>query len=133
MQGYKHDGTTRTPNSTWITSISENSDWISANDPCALEIGSGWRLPTYTEWYNVDNIGGWTNWNGPWNSALKMHAAGELMSSNGSLNDRGVHGRYLSSSQYYDLNGWNLHFHSSTCVMDNWYKANGLSARCLRD
>jgi len=29
-QGYKHDGTTRTPNTTWISSISESSDWTAA-------------------------------------------------------------------------------------------------------
>jgi hypothetical protein len=44
-QGYKHDGTSRTPNTTWISSISEISDWIAANDPCTIELGIGWRLP----------------------------------------------------------------------------------------
>jgi hypothetical protein len=53
-QGYKHDGTTRTPNTAWITNISESSDWTSMNDPCVLELGNGWRIPTYTEWTNVD-------------------------------------------------------------------------------
>jgi len=76
MQGYKHDGTTRTPNTTWINSIDENSHWLTANDPCALLLGSGWRLPTYTEWNNVYASGGWTNWNDPWNSALKMMQPG---------------------------------------------------------
>ena len=71
------------------TSINENSDWLAANDPCALELGSGWRLPTSTEWTNVDASGGWTDWNGPWNSALKMHAAGYLLVSDGSLDYRG--------------------------------------------
>jgi hypothetical protein len=77
-QGYKHDGTTRTPNSTWITPINEKLDWQVANDPCAIEFGSGWRIPTQTEWTNVDASGSWTNKNGPWNSALKLHAAGFL-------------------------------------------------------
>jgi len=74
-QGYKHDGSTLTPSWT-ITSIDESSDWTLLNDPCALELGAGWRIPTLTEWCNVDNSGGWTNWNGPWSSNLKMHAAG---------------------------------------------------------
>jgi hypothetical protein len=74
-QGYKHDGTTRTPNSAWITSINENLDWITANDPCALELGSAWRIPTYTEWNNVDANGSWTDLNDAWNSGLKLHAA----------------------------------------------------------
>ncbi|MBW1839900.1 MAG: hypothetical protein JRI49_08180, partial [Deltaproteobacteria bacterium] len=43
-QGYKHDGTTLTPSWT-ITSIDENLDWESAHDPCALELGTGWRIP----------------------------------------------------------------------------------------
>ncbi|MEI6436612.1 MAG: hypothetical protein WCP32_17430, partial [Bacteroidota bacterium] len=59
-QGFKHDGVTRTPNTAWISGINESSDWISANDPCNIELGSSWHLPTYNEWYNVDNTGGWT-------------------------------------------------------------------------
>ncbi|MEI7981839.1 MAG: FISUMP domain-containing protein, partial [Bacteroidota bacterium] len=71
-QGYKHDGTTRTPNTTWITSINEDFEWQSVNDPCFIEFGGGWRIATKTEWVNVDAIGNWTNWDGPWNSGLKM-------------------------------------------------------------
>jgi hypothetical protein len=59
-QGFKHDG--NNPNSlinTWITSINENSGWLSVNDPCSISLGKGWRLPTQTEWENVDlNEGG---------------------------------------------------------------------------
>ena len=95
MQGYKHDGITRTPNSAWIYPISENSDLIPANDPCALELGNGWRIPINTEWINVNASGNWTNWNGPWNSALKMHAAGGLLFTDGSLVNRGSIGSYL--------------------------------------
>ena len=44
-QGYKHTGTTVIP--AWnTTSIDEDSDWIPANDPCAIELGAGWRIPT---------------------------------------------------------------------------------------
>ena len=52
-QGYMHDGINRTPNTTWINPISENSDWLAANDPCTSEIGSGWRIPSRSEWQNV--------------------------------------------------------------------------------
>jgi hypothetical protein len=44
-------------------------------DPCTLELGAGWRITTKTERTNVDAGGNRTNRNGPWDSALKMHAA----------------------------------------------------------
>jgi hypothetical protein len=132
-QGYKHDGSNRTPNTTWITDIDENSDWLLINDPCALLLGSGWRIPTSTEWTNVDASGGWTNWNGPFNSALKMHAAGRLDESTGSLVLRGAFGNYWSSSQSDNFFSVRLQFHSELSFMGPATKANGISVRCLRD
>jgi len=132
-QGYKHDGTTRTPATTWISSINENSDWTVANDPCTIELGSGWRIPTSTEWTNVDASGNWTNWNGPWNSLLKMHAAGYLDDSDGSLSNRGSYGGYWGSTQYGAYNGWYLGFYSGGCTMYGSSKAYGFTARCVRD
>jgi hypothetical protein len=133
QQGYKHDGTTRTPNTTWITSIVENSDWTTSNDPCSLELGGTWRIPTYTEWNNVDAVGGWTNWNGPWNSSLKIHAAGSLDKTNGSLYSRGAGGYYWSTSQYSTSNGRRFVFSSGSCFMDYNYKTYGESARCIQE
>ena len=132
-QGYKHDGTTRTPNTAWVSSINETSDWTAANDPCTLELGSGWRIPTRTEWNSVDAIGNWNTWTGPWTSNLKMHAAGYLSSSDGSLTNRGSGGYYWSSSQSNATNGWYLYFSSGYGFMDVNYKAFGFSLRCLRD
>jgi hypothetical protein len=130
-QGYKHDGTTRTPNTTWITSIIENSDWQTVNDPCNLELGSSWHIPTYTEWYNVDNAGSWSTWAGPYNSALHIHAAGELVAG-GSLAARGVYGRYWSSSQNNSTTANFLRFESSSCQMYTEPKTYGWSIRCLK-
>jgi hypothetical protein len=130
-QGYKHDGIARTPNTTWIDPINETSDWITANDPCTIELGAGWRIPTNTEWTNVDASGNWTDRNGPWISGLKLHAAGYLIS--GALNNRGSYGYYWSSVQGSATAGWNLYFHSSTSYMSNDDKATGFSVRCLRD
>ncbi|MEI7982542.1 MAG: hypothetical protein WCI71_12890, partial [Bacteroidota bacterium] len=132
-QGYKHDGTTRTPATTWISSIAETSDWIPANDPCAIELGNGWRIPTYAEWNNVDNIGNWTNWNGPWNSGLKLHAAAYLGFIDGSLGSRGSTGYYWSSTQGDATHGWDLYFYSGGSYMYNDNKANSCTLRCLRD
>ncbi len=131
-QGFKNDGST-TPAWT-ITSIYENSDWLTANDPCNLELGTQWRIPTYTEWSNVDNTGGWTDWNGPWGSGLKLHAAGYLGFSNGSLGSRGSYGYYWSSTQTVATNGWYLGFNSGGGGMGNYpTKASGFSVRCVRD
>jgi hypothetical protein len=132
-QGFKHDGSAWTPNTTWINYIDENSDWISANDPCNIELGSTWRIPTYTEWFNVYNSSNWIDWNGPWNSALKMHAAGSLYSSDGSLYNRGSRGNYWSSSQANSDTGQELNFWSVDSNMGNGDKTNGFSARCVKD
>ena len=133
MQGFKHDGTTRTPNTTWINSISEYTDWITANDPCAIELGTGWRIPTNTEWVNVDAAGSWTNYNGPWNSALKIHPAGRLYYSNGDLSGRGSEGRYWSSSQYSLTHGYHLYISSANSITAGLNKSFGYSIRCIKD
>ena len=134
-QGYKlaDDYTTRTPNTAWISSVNENLDWLAVNDPCTLELGSGWRIPTYSEWNNVNISGGWTNWNGPWNSALKLHASGYLTYNAAWLYDRGSSGEYFSSSQGSVTMGWNLFFNSSGIFLNTNLKAEGHSIRCLKD
>ncbi len=136
MQGYKHDGTTRTPNTNWISSIGENSDWLPANDPCTLLLGSGWRLPTRTEWISVYVNGGWISYIDSWYSALKIHAAGILYHDSGSLGSRGDGGTYWSSTQYFQFDntyGYYLFISSGSCQMMGYPKAGGLSARCLKD
>ncbi len=132
-QGYKHDGATRTPNTTWIDNILENSNWLVANDPCALELGSPWRMPTNTEWTNVDAAGGWSNWNGPWNSGLKLHAAGNLYNGDGQLLSRGFTGFFWSSTESYDYWGFRFYFNLNYCLTNGTTKTNGFTLRCLRD
>ena len=132
-QGYSHNGSTRTPNTTWITSINEALDWEAANDPCALELGCGWRIPTSTELTNIDASGNWNDWNGPWNSALKLHAAGMLTMGSGALSDRGVKGLYWSSNQTSGGNaGYLLWLTSSASYMTNYPKTAGFSIRCIK-
>ena len=132
-QGYKHDGTNRTPNTAWITTISETSDWESVNDPCSLLLGSAWRLPTGTEWTNVDAVGNWTTWSGPFNSALRLHAAGFLGLTDGSLGTRGTFGWYWSNTQFDIANAWHLFFNSGASQVNGNPKVTGFSARCVRD
>ncbi len=137
-QGYKHDGTTITPD--WPSPFTQNetSDWLTTNDPCKLELGFPWRIPTHTEWGNLQNAGGWNNWIDPWNSPLKLHAAGWLYIEQtwiiGNLEDRGSVGQYWSSSagsSPYD--GWGFVFsdnYSTAFLLTTWY---GYSLRCVRD
>lgn len=131
-QGYKHDGTTLTPAWT-ITSIDESSNWTSANDPCTLLLGTGWRLPTSAEWTSADSVGGWTSWTQPFASALKLHGAGYLLTNTGGLDGRGVHGDYWSSSQFDSTSGYGLNFYSSYSGVGSNNKAYGFSVRCLKD
>ncbi len=132
LQGYKHDGTTRTPNTTWVTNINQNSDWQSTYDPCSSLLGAGWRLPTISEWGNVNGAGGWTDWNGPWNSALKIHAAGLLGTGTGNLENRGINGGYWSTTQYGTTEGYALWLSATFCYNEIWAKSTGFSVRCVK-
>ena len=132
-QGYKYDGTTRTPNSAWINLINESSDWTSANDPCTLELGAGWRLPTSAEWISADSTGGWVNYNNTYASVLKLHTAGYLDYSNGALIGRGSFGFCWSSPQGSSTNGSDLFFGSGDSVVNYQPKAYGFTVRCLKD
>ncbi|MBW6500053.1 MAG: hypothetical protein K0B05_01560 [Bacteroidales bacterium] len=132
-QGYRHDGSTRTPGTTWISTINENSNWTAANDPCTILLGSGWRIPTYTEWDNADINAGWGNYNNTYASVLKIHASGRLSSSDGSLQNRGSSGWYWSSTQYADYGARHLTFDVSSCGIAGNYKVWAGSLRCIRD
>jgi len=132
-QGYKHDGANRTPNSTWINTISENSDWTQENDPCALSFGynSGWRMPTKPEWETHANgvdIG--VAFDGP----LKIHAGGYLYAIDGVLLNRGTIGRFWSASQWTpDGYGFYAEFNFIGSMLDYDSKAFGLTVRCIRN
>jgi hypothetical protein len=135
-QGYKHDGTSLTPGNSWLSNISENSEWTINNDPCSIELGSTWRIPTYTEWLNIrcPNVNCWVNWDEAWGSALKLHAAGSLAYTDGHLMSRGA-GGYCWSTHQTQLNaGRALYFNANvTDLWTDFLKADGFSLRCLRD
>ena len=132
LQGYKHDGTTLTP--AWASFSSESTDWESVNDPCTILLGNPWRIPTYTEWLNVDANGNWINWLGPWNSGLKIHAEGYLNHfENGVVTNRGAAGYYWSSTQLTSVNAWALYFDIGNSNMEHSFKPFGYSTRCIRN
>lgn len=133
-QGYQHIGATRTPNTTWITSISENSDFTAANDPCTLLLGSTWRIPTMVEWNGV-NINASLG-NGLVNAfatPLKFHAGGQA-DSNGNKGSQGTLGQWWASTQYdTSVNGYRIYIITSSSALNNLNKVFGVSLRCLRD
>jgi hypothetical protein len=131
-QGYKHDGTTRTPNTTW-GSINEPLEWQATNDPCVLEIGNGWRIPTSTEWTNVDAAGSWNNWLDTWNTGLRLHTAGTLYFTDGTLYYRGLAGYCWSSSKFDNTNGWLMSFSIGYSLTYGNFKDFGFSLRCIKD
>ena len=132
-QGYKHDGASRLPSTAWINPINENVNWQDVNDPCVLELKNGWRLPTYTEWYNVNQAGGWNDLIGTWNSGLKLHAAGYLSEANGALLSRGAEGSYASSSIRTEEWCYALQMSGSYSSVNWRFKHQASSVRCIKD
>jgi len=126
-QGYRYT-TVQTPN-TWNDTKDGGGDWTAANDPCALLLSSGWRIPTNSEWTTADT---WDNYTNAYNSVLKLHAAGFIYSNN-SFGERGVRGFYFSSTQYSATVGYRLILSSVYAQMQADNKALGFSVRCLRD
>ncbi len=132
-QGYKHDGSIRTPGTAWISSINENSDWTLENDPCNILLGSGWRIPTDQEWLFAYFNGGWSTFNNLFLSDLKLHAAGSLGFSDGVLYDRGGYGNFWSSSESNATEGQFLLIVDGGTTMNQRNKASGYSIRCVND
>ena len=131
-QGYRHDGTVATP--VWIAPPNSlNTDWQSANDPCTIELGAAWRIPTRTEWFNVDNTGEWMSVTQSFNSLLKIHAAVSVIP-NGELSDRGANGNYWSSTQCDSVvEAYQLQMTSQSCAVSKAIKNVGFPIRCLRE
>jgi len=135
LQGYKHDGTTRTPGTVWDTTQDNMSaTWEAAKDPCTQLLGPGWRIPTYTEWFNADAAPqNWNNYTDGYNSVLKLHAAGGLKIADGSLIARAIGAYYWSSTQVSATLGNRMVLNSSSANINSGDKATGDSMRCLRD
>lgn len=96
-QGFKHDGSNRTPNTPWAAWSPIITDWQPSNDPCTIELGEGWRIPKYSEYYTADAGSSWQTLTDAYNSTLKLHAAGYI-NNTGNLTYRGQYGVYLTST-----------------------------------
>ncbi|MEI7726952.1 MAG: SUMF1/EgtB/PvdO family nonheme iron enzyme [Bacteroidota bacterium] len=133
-QGYNiaDDGTTRTPASFWVKALYNLPEtWETAKDPCTLELGTGWRIPTITEWAFADTNGLWGNYTDTYNSVLKLHSAGWLYYENGELVQRGSVGSYWSNGQV--GYGLYLYFTSGLSGVYPNLTSSGFSARCVKD
>ena len=129
--GYRYT-TSRTPSTTYPNRTLLNVDWSPTEDPCTIELGTGWRLPTYAEWQAVELVT--SNLNALFNSALQMHAAGYL-STGGAITERGSTVHYWSSVSYSTTHARayvipTLNGASTTSTND---KDAGFSVRCIRD
>ena len=131
---FGHDnGSTVNPN--WIiTSISESFDWQSTNDPCRTQLGISWRLPTASEWSNIDINNGWNNLSDTFSSDLKLHASGYLNASDGSLADRSISGHYWSSNQSSNTEATSFNISDSVIETSSIsVKAVARTIRCIKD
>ena len=134
-QGFNCDGGTYFPG-VWITLTPEISNWSLSKDPCALELGAGWRLPTKTEWSNVIANGGWTTNTSTYASVLKLHNAGVVGQAAGLVyrgSAVGGSGYYWSSTQRDTQYGYMVFIWPGGCVITTQYKDAGCSVRCLQD
>lgn len=125
-RGYRHDGTSRTPNS-WGSPAPDTSSWLSINDPCRLLLGQAWRIPTYMEYSYIQQI---LNTNSAlFNSSLRIHYAGLLR--DGSLRDIGIYG-YYASNYYYSL-GMLILGNNNQSAMWNPHFTDAVTLRCIQD
>ena len=115
--------------------VNEANDWSPSNDPCSLQLGGAWRLPTQTEWANCAS--GWSDNSDAYSSVLKLHMAGRLLHSTGALTARGTQGRYWSSnlSPGWTPNNLSYAFYLLTGGPEfegEFLQSVGISVRCLK-
>lgn len=130
----------RTPNTTWITSITGTTDWPLTTDPCRLLLGGTWRLPTKDEWSTADSYGPWDNPTDAFNdlSLLRLHNGGGTYITSGVMWNRSFRGYFWSSTTngLYFTEAYMLYMSSTTtvaCDVRSLEKSSGASVRCLRD
>jgi len=133
-QGYKNTGgTSNTP--AWKANSNSGTMWDTNNDPCKIELGSGWHVLTTDNWYHFglkvqDRLKAW--------SAIKLHDGGYINSS-GALKSRGSLAVFWSNegtdraSVAQAFNTASLAGDTPTAELYETNANQGLPIRCLRD
>jgi len=133
MQGFKNNSGTLTPAGSWIATINESSNWLTANDPCTLLLGAGWRMPTAAEWSSAVSGGSITNYTTAYNSVLKLHCAGYWTAVTPGTTYMGSDGVYWYPTQSTVTVGSDLWLQiSSVTTADTAGKYAAESLRCLK-
>jgi uncharacterized protein (TIGR02145 family) len=135
----------------WNTAPASNGDWAdgskTANDPCP----AGFRVPTKAQWDAVLDTtlnptrsfpGTWSNSSINYSSGLRigsgatglfLPAAGFRFSSGGTLFNRGLNGRYWSSTENGNF-AWFLRFNNGSAdASSGTSRTTGFSVRCIAE
>jgi len=131
-QGYDYSTTGRIPATTWNYSVKTNSNWLPSNDPCTVELGTGWHVPTLHEWSNVD--AGWYSLDYAYNSPLKLSASGYLYYRTGALMYANKYAMFWSNEQVsvYQNYAYNYMAWAATSNTSMFSKSMGMSVRCVK-
>ena len=123
----------RLPSTTWPNRTLANENWAENQDPCTIELGTGWRLPTYQEWrtialnyrYEADIFA----------SEINLHNAGWLRQSDGVIQERGSTAHYWSQESDTNVNarGFVIPTPGGVSTSSTNDKDAGFSVRCIRD
>lgn len=134
-QGFQYT-TVRTPSTTpavWAGRNLAHVDWPASEDPCTIELGTGWRLPTYLEWRTIA-----INYNYEaqiFASDIKLHNAGWLRQTDGVIQERGTTTHYWSKDSDTEVNarGFVIPTAGAVSTTSTNNKDAGFSVRCIRD
>jgi len=111
--------------STWTTRWTDITGNETAADPCP----TGWRVPTSADWQSAIDYGRWTNRQDAFNSTLKLPSA-EARWVTGELYLPGQ-GAYWSTTSHQNYS-YGLSFTPYEAIVTDFYRATGLSVRCIK-
>ncbi|TDE48570.1 beta strand repeat-containing protein [Flavobacterium sp. GT3P67] len=138
VNGYMHDGTTRTPSTGWAFVAGTGTSSYTV-DPCGYMLGAPWRIAYAYEFTAADGPPqNWITSANTFASPLKLHQGGMLSAPAGALVLRGV---AANASGFYWAGGINStadtasYYYAggvSSGVTNNADKRSGLSVRCVK-